>query len=251
MTRKYGWIPDLPDYRDFQFRRAGAPITPPPIVDFRKGSMPRVMDQLTLGSCTAHAITSALEYLHLKTHKKEVLLSRNFVYYGEREIEGTIGTDAGAMGRDGLKVVNKLGVPRESLCKYDVSKFTQKPTPAAYANALKHKITQYARIDEDSTTDVVEGIRVSLAQGQPVIFGFSVYDNFESEAVATNGVMSMPIGKQLGGHEVWLCGYDDTQNVGIAANSWSDEWGDKGYFYIPYAYLNDRNLSDDFWSIAQ
>ena len=32
-------------------------------------------------------------------------------------------------------------------------------------------------------------------------------------------------------------------------NSWSEAWGDVDYFYMPYAYLLDHNLSDDFWTI--
>lgn len=80
MTRKYGWVPDLPDHRDFRFM-AEAPVALPPKVDFRTGAMPRIMDQGTLGSCTAHAITGAMEYLHLKKHKTEQYLSRLFVYY--------------------------------------------------------------------------------------------------------------------------------------------------------------------------
>jgi C1A family cysteine protease len=53
----------------------------------------------------------------------------------------------------------------------------------------------------------------------------------------------------LGGHAVVCCGYDDSKQVFICRNSWGKNWGDSGYFYMPYQYLLARNLSSDFWAI--
>jgi C1A family cysteine protease len=53
----------------------------------------------------------------------------------------------------------------------------------------------------------------------------------------------------LGGHAVMVVGYEDTLQCFIVRNSWGPDWGDKGYFYLPYNYLLDTNLSDDFWMI--
>ena len=55
--------------------------------------------------------------------------------------------------------------------------------------------------------------------------------------------------RQLGGHAVMAVGYDDAEGRFIARNSWGPAWGVKGYFTIPYEYLLDSNLSDDFWTI--
>lgn len=32
-------------------------------------------------------------------------------------------------------------------------------------------------------------------------------------------------------------------------NSWGEGWGDKGYFYMPYAYIKEEQLAHDFWAI--
>jgi C1A family cysteine protease len=90
-----------------------------------------------------------------------------------------------------------------------------------------------------------------LASGSPVVFGFSVYESFESAAVAKTGTMPMPkpSEKQLGGHAVLAVGYDDAQERVIIRNSWGTGWGKKGCFTMPYAYITDDNLCDDFWTI--
>ncbi len=90
-----------------------------------------------------------------------------------------------------------------------------------------------------------------LASGYPFVFGFTVYESFESEDVAKTGVVPMPAHteKVLGGHAVTAVGYDDAQQRFIVRNSWGTDWGMKGYFTMPYAYLTDSNLADDFWTV--
>jgi len=95
-------------------------------------------------------------------------------------------------------------------------------------------------------------MRTCLADRFPFVFGFTVYEAFESAAVAKSGVLNMPEPDErvMGGHAVMAAGYDDSQKRFIIRNSWGMDWGRQGYFTMPYGYLDpNKNLADDFWTI--
>jgi C1A family cysteine protease len=241
----YGWVPDRPDYRDKLYVAiARPPRKMPAAVDLRPVCSP-VEDQGQLGSCTANALVGNLEFLEKMAARPVADLSRLFIYYNERAMEGTINEDAGAMIRDGVKSLVKLGVCSETLWPYKIGDFTQKPTAACFKEAADHQVTSYHRIIG------LQQMRQCLAEGYPFVFGFSVYEGFESAAVAKTGKLNLPkpSEKQLGGHAVCAVGYDDKTKRVLVRNSWGIDWGLKGYFTMPYAYIADANLADDFWTL--
>jgi C1A family cysteine protease len=241
----YGWVPDRPDQRDKLYSAIAAPPKKLPVkVDLRATCSP-VENQGQLGSCTANALVGNLEFLQRKAGHAVTDLSRLFIYYNERALEGTVSEDSGAMIRDGVKSLNQLGVCPEKKWPYNIAKFATKPSAACYKQAADHEITSYHRIIG------LQQMRQCLAEGYPFVFGFSVYESFESQAVAQTGVVNMPkpAEKQLGGHAVCAVGYDDSAKRVIVRNSWGADWGMDGYFTMPYDYVSNGNLADDFWTI--
>lgn len=249
--RRYNCKKDHRDIRDYHFMalkpRAGVV---PASVDLRSKMSP-VVDQGNLGSCTANAIASGLrEYLIIAGGGVLVRLSRLFLYYKEREIEGTIGEDSGAEIRDGMKVLQQTGVCPESIWPYIIKKFTKAPSKEATAAAGQYKINAYHRVNN------LDELKIALADGQPVVIGFEVYDSFESEDVAKTGIVPMPADDQalLGGHAVCAVGYSekplDGMNEGyvIVRNSWGSSWADGGYCYMPYSVFN--KLVMDMWTAS-
>jgi C1A family cysteine protease len=255
-VRGYGWRPQLPDARDKVY--APRLTSAPPECDLRP-SMPPVYDQGQLGSCTGNAIAGAMEYERDRQGLSDFVPSRLFVYYNERALEGTVSSDAGAQIRDGIKVVNTEGVCPETLWPYDTGMFAVKPPKRCYVTATKDTAVQYEAIQ--SLGDLKDAVASNLA----VVFGFTVYQSFESQAVAQTGVVPMPDTrheKPVGGHAVVAVGYSDPKGQIIVRNSWGASWGDQGYFYMPYQYLtgskvsadsspiNGTNLASDFWAIS-
>lgn len=257
MIRKikfYGWKPDIPDIRDrvLNIQRLGIVSLPPKIDLSVLFPMWAVYDQGKLGSCTANAIAAALQFDSMKQLEDAPMLSRLFIYYNERVIEQTTQFDSGAQIRDGIKSVNEQGAPPEVIWAYDISRFTDTPPDDVYDVAKKHEAVEYSRVDSSN----IENIKTVLAAGFPIVFGFTVYDNFESPSLRQKGFyLSLPTDEMqvIGGHAVVAVGYDDTKDDGYVKvrNSWGSQWGLGGYYWMPYAYLTDNNLATDFWVVSK
>jgi C1A family cysteine protease len=243
---RYGWIPDLPDARDQFYRAPRRAAALPPAMDLRS-ACPPVYDQGQLGSCTANAIGAAVQFDQQKQKLAQTFIpSRLFIYYNERALEGTVASDSGAMIRDGIKAVASEGVCPEPTWPYVEANFAERPPATCYKIGSTHPAVQYSRIVQN-----VVQMKACLAAGYPFVFGFTVYESFESDAVASSGVAPMPgpTEMSMGGHAVMAAGYDDSSSRFTVRNSWGTDWGLGGYFTIPYAYLADANLADDFWTI--
>jgi len=243
----FGWVPDLPDHRDYMLTLPPMVSDIPTKVDLRSSDSP-IFDQGTLGSCTGQATAGAYMF-NLKRQNEELFTpSRLFIYYNGRKALGTIKQDSGAMLRDCIKSVNDDGVCKEDSWPYDISKFKNKPKRKCYREAKNYQSVSYSRVPRS-----LDSFKSCLAYGLPFVFGFAVYESFMTRAVAQTGIMVWPTKeeKRLGGHAVVAVGYDDSMGDGcfIVRNSWGDKWGDKGYFYMPYAYLTGKGLADDFWVI--
>jgi C1A family cysteine protease len=245
--RKYGWKRQLPDFRDLKLTRPEALPPLPASVDLRP-YCPPVYDQGSLGSCTANALCGADEIDQIRQGSNHVFgPSRLFVYYFERFLEGTVSTDSGAQIRDGVKVLNRFGVCHESLWPYDVSQFAVQPPATAITAAVPNRVSKYQSIDNSN----IDNLKYALSQKYPVVFGFTVYESFESDQVAQTGLVPMPTaGEQvMGGHAVVAVGYNTSTGRITVRNSWGSTWGDHGYCYFPEAYLSNLDLASDFWAI--
>ena len=252
-SRKMGWKPELPDARDKKYTSVTFAATQrkplPPSVDLRK-AFPYVYDQGNLGSCTAQAIGAVLDYQHKRKAGSYFGPSKLFIYYNEREMEGTVARDEGAQIRSGIKSVNKIGACREEVWPYQVTKFKRKPSKEAYTDALNYQSISYERLDH---TDL-HALKDCLFNTNPFVFGITLYESFYQ--AERTGVVPMPaVGRwddpPIGGHAMVCCGYNDERKSFIVRNSWGDQWGFDGYCYIPYAYMTDRNLGADYWTIKE
>jgi C1A family cysteine protease len=252
----FGWHPDLPDPRDQFFSVAGPVLQAlPASVDLRAQDGP-IYDQGRIGSCTANAISGAVQFDRRKLGlSPDFVPSRLFIYYNERSIEGHVGTDSGAHLRDGIKSVNQLGVCPETEWPYDDTpaeydggpfppgaKEATKPSAKAYTDAKTYQVVSYQRL-----SNVLAQLKGALAQGYPFVLGFPVFQNIYDASGRPKTHIPLPGGPMIGGHAVMAVGYTDSRQEFIIRNSWGSASGDKGYFYLPFAYV--ASYASDFWVI--
>lgn len=265
-----GWLRDLPDMRDFtsesdkidEVLSKSAPLKKarkamPATVDLRRWCSP-IEDQGNIGSCTANAGVGMMEYYERHALGKYMDASRLFLYKVTRNLMGFKGDD-GAYLRDTMKAMVLFGVPPEKYWPYDTSRFNDEPTGFCYSFAQSYQALRYYRLDPPQTqpSDVLKNIKQYLAADLPSMFGFSVYSSMPGLDDGKGEIPYPAPGDTLeGGHAVLAVGYDDNKKIGkekgalLIRNSWSTAWGDKGYGWLPYAYV-EHGLADDFWSMVK
>ena len=249
----YGAKPDKPDDRDYKKKYHEHEIPSMwthPKVDL-SGYVDHVYDQGSLESCTANALCAAYG-LDLVKQSKTIRggfsyfnPSRLFLYYNTREREGTQLKNVGAAIRDAVKSMNRRGVCEESDWPYTVRRFKEKPPQLAYAAAVGNNLCKYERLYQD-----IDQFRACLKDNCPFVFGFNVYHSFDN--ISRNGYMEMPskYDRSHGGHAVLAVGYDDDERCIKVLNSWGSDWGDNGYFYMPYQFIKNSSFCSDFWKIS-
>lgn len=213
----------------------------PTKIDLRNLTAP-VYDQGELGACTAFAIGKGMrELMQRKNGEAQTPLSALWLYYETRVKLGTVGEDSGGTITDGVAVLEEKGAAPDALWGYNIAQFKVKPAKEAYQAASEFKVDKAVQVAG------LEDVKNTLAQGNPVAFGYMVYNSFTK--IGKDGVMPMPKPgeKLLGGHAVLAVGYDEEKKALIVRNSWSANWGDEGYFYMPYAFVTDENAGD-FWT---
>jgi len=241
----YGRNPDRHDDRDHKY---SAPIAHlqalPPLVDLRGQDSP-IEDQGELGSCTSFASGAAFRFDLRKQGLSDFVISHLFEYYNSRA-KSQKHEDSGATIRDAIKALNTYGACPESEWPYNIEAFASKPPARCYTDAKKDRALTYLRVSQN-----LAQMKACLASGFPFVIGISVYESFESDEVVKTGIVPMPSQDEefLGGHALLVVGYQDSTQRFTVRNSWGSGFADKGYVYLPYQYLEDRNLASDFWVV--
>ena len=265
-----GWHRDLPDSRDYTAAHAAVKgilgrSTPlkaavrklPASVDLREWCSP-IEDQANLGSCTANAGLGVLEYFQRRAFQQHLDGSRLFLYKATRDLLGWEG-DTGAYLRTTMKAMALFGVPPEEYWPYDVTQFDVEPSAFLFAFGQSYRSLKYYRHDPPGvpSAKVLVAVKQALAAGLPSMFGFTVYSSIPPSGEGTGEIPYPKPGEDvLGGHAIVAVGYSDAKKIGaskgalLIRNSWGTAWGDQGYGWLPYRYV-EEGLADDFWSLVQ
>jgi C1A family cysteine protease len=256
-TRQYVLARDKPDARDsiYSPKKHELRRKLPTHVDLRS-RCPRVQDQGSPGTCTAHAVAAALAFEQRAHRVKAITPSRLFIFYNERALTGQTSVTCVVRLRDALRAVSKSGVCPEEMWPYheDLRVLRLRPPKDAFKTAQTYKIAEYHRIPIGHLKHqtFLRHLKHCLAGGHPFVFGFTLYESFETETVKKSGIMPIPDRKHeklIGGHAVMAVGYDDRKKAVLVRNSWGTDWGIKGHFWMPYELITDPTYTHDFWTV--
>lgn len=278
--RAMGWVPDRPDIRDYSLKtpevakdlartafgkKAKAKsVKLPAKADLRQWCSP-IEDQKSLGSCTANAGVGLVEYFERRACGRHLDASRLFLYKVTRNLVNWTG-DTGAYLRTTAQALTLFGVPPEKYWPYKIGDFEIEPSAFCYAFAQNYQAIKFVRLDPPGVAGkaLLQAIKTALSSGFPAMFGFTCYSSIDDPDVAKSGAIPFPRSKEkdVGGHAVVAIGYDDakviahpetgekTKGAIMIRNSWGTSWGEQGYGWLPYAYV-ESELALDWWTLEK
>lgn len=200
----------------------------------------RIKNQLNVGSCVAHSLSSILEYYNNIQNNDPTEMSIGYIY-GNRSTSEYKGE--GMIMRDALEAVRQYGdVYKDDFS--DAFAIDNVEVPAAtllyelqkdrlYDRGYPHRISQYCRVNS------VNAIKASLQAGNPVLMAMMWYDDME----VIDGILTTSYDGCAGGHCMFIYGWNE---IGWKVqNSWGEDWGVNGTMIIPY-----EMPIEEFWTLT-
>jgi C1A family cysteine protease len=236
---RFGCIKDKFDDRDYLMRAYLPLVKLPKKIDWTPKMSP-VRDQGEEGTCVSFATATGMkEYQELLDYEKLVILSPRFVYSECKKIDGMPELE-GTTIRAAMRVLGLKGVCREKFWPYQANQ-KDKAKEGTIKDAKRFCIKTYARILN------LNELRLSIATKGPCVIGISV---FEGMIKTKTGLVPLPKKNEttLGGYAICAVGYDDAKKLVKFKNSWTDKWGQKGYGFLHYAYV-ERYMMDAWSSV--
>ncbi len=157
-------------------------------------------------------------------------------------------SDSGSQPYLAVQVMQEWGIPSDADFPFDPATVNDKPTLRKAEEAASFILSGIYRIDLVGASRVA-AVQQALDNKFPVMLGVQVDQAFEDYSGDAPVTAPNPAGL-LGGHMLPLTGY--TTKTGSVSrellfrgvNSWSEGWGDKGFFWATPAWLEDENAGD-------
>lgn len=283
-----GWIPEEHDESDLHHRHEliESELKVRGVIDFIEGrrNLPASVDlrkwappvefQGGFNTCSAHVVSNLLEYFEKRAYGHSIQASRLFLYKVAKNFLGHEG-DGGTYIRQVMGVLRSIGAPPEKFWPYlDTGTFSEpnskdpridtEPTAFCYAIAADFEALQAYRLDRFDQPDkkrLLLSAKAHLAAELPFAFGIPLYGSVKESAKTGHILFPADDEKTVGNHAIVAMGYSDTMKISLSGspkktttgafliqNSWSTDWGEEGFGWLPYEYVS-AGLAADFWTL--
>jgi len=263
LPRGFGWLASAPDFRDFApqspqvveclrplgTKEAGA--APAVSADLREYFL-EVDDQLELNASPAHACLALVQYFERRAHGRVLRPSRLFLHQNALRLSGASGSRGGVDLRTTLQAMIRCGVPPESFWPYDPLQLGDSPDAFLYSFDEPYRGMHYVRLDGRHATgrETLQSVKAFVAAGFPACFGCMMPSTLTTDGqIPYRPTFDSP----LGGQALIAVGYDDrwlrgSRGALLVRSSWGESWGESGYGWLPYAFVEER-LAVDFFTL--
>jgi len=181
-----------------------------------------------VGWATAYAMKSYHEKVENQwsLNSNDHLFSPSFIY---NQINR--GQDKGSLPNEALDLMVNTGAATLNSMDYTDSDYLTAPSTTAFTEAANYKAKSW------EVPRSLNDIKAALANNLPVVIGIGIYESFNFVS-GTDAVYNSATGQPLGGHAITVVGYDDNKYGGAfkVINSYGQNWGDGGYFWLPYSF---------------
>ena len=201
---------------------------------------PRPQHQGQQGSCvgwaSAYAARTILEARTSGKAPDQIAFSPAYLY-NQIALRGC----QGAYMLDAMQAMQQNGSLPYRQFPYNQNSCTDRPEANQLQLGQQFRIKGFNRLTlggNNYQPDLI-GIKQHLAQGSPVVIGMQVGGTFMSRMVGQSVWRPTRSDYSLGGfsgHAMCVVGYDDDKEGGAfrIMNSWSTDWGEKGFTWVRY-----------------
>lgn len=214
-----GLLKDVPDDRDMLLDKYMTVKVLPSVISWKDRKIP-ILNQGRAPSCVGYSSARMKQIQEKIEHEKLFPFHGKWLYDECKKIDG-IPNERGTYIRVALKILKKKGFK----C-YDI-------------DSLFFKIKAYVKINN------LHALKYAIATCGPLPVGVAVFKNWFR---TRNGIIRQAAGDGTGGHAICVVGYDNNKELIEFANSWSSDWGDKGYGYLGYDYFRQYCMSA--WAVV-
>lgn len=228
-----GAVPSPRDYRDVQLAQIAA-VGPLPSKHIEDVTSLPVWHQHKIGACVGHAGAKYKQHLDRLETGKVFPLSARFLYTVAKCRDAF--KDEGTYPRLVAKIVKDHGVatektmPNDTLLDHETYVYNRdesKIPAAAFKEAAPFKISGYAFVNVKSA----EEMKRAIVDWHGAMLLMSIGNEWWVPSWNEKDVVPLRDPKSpVGGHEVYLYGYEDVggRTKFYIFNSWSVDWGAKG-----------------------